>query len=577
MVRGESQAQMIASDASGGPAPTAARIQAHYRNGQVFITWDEPGGNTHNRRVYLSDEPITPRTLARATLLTEHLEPHSGKDWTVDPALCPRASGPPRGWIIETGNPPLDPDSGLFVHTVDKMDAPRLFFAVLSENERPADLRPGLNSLRDPVTVQADEIEAIYQLPGESPAAAAADKPLALYLHPHTSRPPGDFTHLVFGTRSMGWREGLPFKFKVSVLKDVVLVEPYDRVWINRCPTPAEASDAYDRKYRHIETWWYGTTDTIHLASAFDRGTPTNYTERILLWMIQWVQKTYKTDPNRTYGFGASMGTGIQRLALQNPRTFASVDVLVPLLDVEYETQIEPENIKRRIPAFGDLNTRCSDGIPLKDRFDLVDYVCSARHDLPFIVLRAGRQDTSVGWKRKPDYLSCIQQSRHGILAAWDNGDHVTAMRQPRHGFPDFRDYAWHIDHFALDKSYPAFGRYTLNDDFGDGARDDGDPAGYINHGLDWRILSDEQNEYELLVRHDCTAGTESFVDITPRRRQKFRPAPGTEITARNLDAAGRLIEEKNLTVDARGTITCERFRLTPGQQNRLRLLIHPQ
>ncbi len=549
-------------------AGTVSDVSANFKNGQVFLTWNEDVSNKENLRVYMSDEKITPLTVDKAVLLSNEVEAKSGNDWTVDPSMCPKATGPARGWIIDPAGEPLSVESGLFVHTVAESDPANAFFAVMGVNEEPSDIKIGANSLEKPVEISVGDIQAICQSAKEIPFRE--NMPLAVYLHPHTSRPSGEFTHLFFADKTMGWREGLPFKFKVSVLDEVILVEPYDRVWINRIPSAAEASQSYDRQYKHIESWWYGTNDRINRPEDLSNGVPTNYTERVLLWIISSVQKAYKTDPNRIYGFGVSMGTGIQRFALNYPNQFASIDVLVPIIDLKYEMEFEEGNIRRTIAAVGRLDRVCSDGMPFSERADLVKIACSANNDLPFVVLRAGRQDLSVGWNRKTSYIECMQRQHHGILAGWDNGDHSTAMRKSVESFPDFRDYKWHTERFALNKSYPAFSNFSLNDDMGSGSRTDGDLEGFINYGLDWSIIKDDSGRYEILIKNGHKKGVDVTVDITPRRRQLFMPRTGERVMAVNQNADGEIIDKKVLFVDEFGNITYSGFKLTDAKGNKM-------
>ncbi len=553
---------------------TVTDIDADSRNGQVFLAWSESGGGNSSLKVYMSDQQITHLTFDKAVLLTDELEPNSGNDWTVDPSMCPRTAGPARGWILDPAGVPLSVNSGLFVHTVTKDDPQMAFFAVLGANDDASDIKVGVNSLEKAVEISVGDIEAIYQLAEEVPFKK--NMPLAVYLHPHTSRPPGEFTHLFFADKTMGWRDGLPFKFKVSVLEDVILVEPYDRVWINRIPGAAEASQSYDRQYKHIESWWYGTNDKINSPKELANGIAVNYTERILLWMIGWVQKTYNTDPAKVYGFGVSMGTGIQRFALNYPNVFASVDVLVPIIDLKYEMELEEGNIKRTVAAVGPLDRLCSDGMPLSERFDLVKVAGSVNQDLPFIVLRLGRQDHSVGWNRKPEYVKCMQQQRNGILVGWDNGEHTTSMLKPIERFPVFRDYKWHTDRFALNKSYPAFSNFSLNDNMGNGSRTDGDLEGFVNYGLDWQIIKDESRRYEILITSKHAKAPGGVVDITPRRRQLFRPLTGGKVIAVNQTLDGKVVDKTMLTVDEFGNITYKGFKLTDAKGNKMTLVVKP-
>jgi hypothetical protein len=564
---------MVASNWQGRPA-VVSNVDAFYRDGQVFITWDEAAYNTEDMRVYISAESIDGTNLCDAVLLTDKLEAHSGNDWFDDPALCPKATGPRHGWVIEAGSEPLDADSGLFVHTVTGIDPGSAYFAVLPGSYDANSLVAGNNATTAGVAVQVATPQPIYQLAGTE--ISSGGLPLALYLHSHTSRPAGALTHLMFGDGSMGWREGLPTKFKVSVLSNVVLVEPYDRVWINRKLSGTETYEAYNTTYKNIESWWYGTNDKIYDGELRLTGTPTNYMERILLFMMDAVEGIYETDVNRVYAFGASMGTGVQRLVMENPDRFASVDVLVPFVDFAYEDGVE-SNAKRFGACCGDVNLICSDGMTLAERFDLVDFVGNTASDLPPVIIRIGRQDNSVYWQRKPAYISAMQQQRHELIAGWDNGTHSTAMRYAVSAFPSFRNYSWHIQRLALDLSYPAFTNFSLNENPGNGQRTDGDIVGFINRGLDWDGIIDTPGRYEIHI--SCTHPDAVYpvsTDITIRRRQDFVPGNGVNIAATNLDGNSQVIGSKNVTVDSAGRITFEDFSITSAGGNTLVFEVSP-
>lgn len=549
-------------------APVATNLIAQYRNGQVFLLWNQPKNDTHNFDVYISDEPITYNNFHKAEKIGFNIEPYSANDWFDDPTLCPLATGPKHGWITQAGSNPIDPNKGLFVHIVTSNDPCWSYFAVISDSQTAADLKTGQNSLAEPIEVSVSPIQAIWQLSTRQPTATG--KPLGIYLHSHTSRPGGQLTHLVFGDSSMGWRGGLPFKFKVSILPDIVLIEPYDRVWINRKLTDSETYEEYNCMYKNIESWWFGTNDKIYDPNLRLTGSPTNYTENLLLWMIDWVQNTYQTDPNKVYAFGASMGTGVQRLALQNPQRFAGVDLLVPFLDFSYVNGSE-NNAKRFEASCGGLNLICNDGKTLDERLDLVDFVNNYSSDLPFTIIRVGRQDKSVYWQRKPDFISFMQQQKHGLLAGWDNGTHSTAMRSHIDGFPDFREYQWFISRFALNKSYPAFSNFSLDDNPGNGNPIEGDIIGFINSGLDFSDILDTPDRYEITIycNHPETVFP-ATIDVTVRRRQVFKPSAGTIITGENYSQGTSLIQSQNVTIDSDGNITFTNFIINSPSGNKM-------
>ena len=557
---------------SAPPVAVVSNISAEYRHGQVFVQWDEALENSENLRLYMHSAPIVSNNLALAQLLEERINAHSANDWYDDPSECPNTSGPVHGWIVEDNGSALDWQNGLFVHTVEGTDPANAYFAVLSDGQGAGDLVAGGNSMTQSVAVSVAPIQAICQVDTNTVSwAEASNMPLAIYLHGHTGRPPA-LNYLIFGDKSMGWREGLPFKFKVEVLTsdNVVLVQPYNRVWINRKLSASETYETYNTLYKNIETWHYGTSDKIYDPVERYNGTVVNYTERLYLWMLDWVEQTYQTDTNKVYAYGVSMGTGVQRLAMQNPGRFASVDVLVPFVDWSYESGVE-SNAKRLEACCGPMSMPTSDGVALSNRVNLVEFMQNTTADLPHVTIRVGRTDGSVYWARKPPYMAAMQANRHGFLAGWDNGTHSTAMRESIPAFPDFRDYTYAINHFALNKSYPAFSNFSMNEDPGNGDKTDGDIVGFINRGLEWFGIVDQPDRYEVTIQstHPDTVYPVS-VDITPRNLQRFGLQPGQVIQMRNLAGNGAVVEEKEVAIDPNGLLTYEAFSITSAQGNTL-------
>lgn len=557
------------------PGPEGARVwnlSAACRKGQAFIQWRESTTNDQNLKVYIHTAPITPANFSQARLLEQRIEPHSANDWYEDIAESPTPADPPRGWILQDGGTGMDRTGGLFVHTVEASDPAQAFFAVLSDSQDEADLVAGQNSLTSAVAIAVAPVSPIWQLGlpnANSPPAVG--KPLALLLHSHMARPAGSSTYLIFGDKTMGWREGLPFKFNVSALNNVVLVEPYDRVWINRRLGASETYETYNTLYKNIETMHYGTSDRIYDPALRYGGTVVNYTERLHLRVLNWVEQVYRTDTNRVYAYGASMGTGALRLALQNPDRFASVDLLVPFVDWSYVNGSE-DDAKRLDAACGPMTMMTSEGIVLSNRVNLVGAVQNTTRNLPHIIIRAGRMDGSVYWFRKPAFMAAMQANRHGLIAGWDNGTHSTAMRTANiPAFPNFCDYAYASSHFARNISYPAFTGFSLNQNPGNGDKRDGDTTGFINRGLEWSEIVDVGNRYavKIQVTHPDVAYP-VVLDVTPRNLQNFLLRPGQTLRAQNRNSTGTLVDEKTITVDAAGRATYGTFRIDSAQGNTL-------
>lgn len=162
--------------------------------------------------------------------------------------------------------------------------------------------------------------------------------------------------YLVFGDATMGWREGLPFKFSVRIEADTVVVRPTDRVWINRAH-----QEAGDGGAPAIWTFWYGYNSHIFDRNIMATGVPTNYTERRNLWILNWLREQYQPDPNRWYCSGGSMGgCGTISFGLRHPELFAACHAHVPIvsyteLGARSASRLEPSCWTGPIPP--DLKT----------------------------------------------------------------------------------------------------------------------------------------------------------------------------------------------------------------------------
>ena len=142
---------------------------------------------------------------------------------------------------------------------------------------------------------------------------------------------------------------------------------------------------------------------------------------------------------------------------------------------------------------------------------------------------------------------------------------------QQHHELPDFWDYEYAVNHFALNKSYPAFSNFSLDEDPGNGDPADGDLVGFINRGLDWSGIVDQDDRYEIRVlsTHPDTVYPVA-VDVTLRNLQSFNPQPGQIFRVQNRDGSGTVVEEKDVSVDSNGLLTYETFFITSAQGNTL-------
>jgi hypothetical protein len=531
-----------------------SNIQIFLLHGQVAICWHE---NDHSvRQIMVSDEPITEINRKTARILVNEILSGSANDWFDDPDECQNAKGAPHGWILSPDTEPLKRTGGLFVHTFKNDDPLMLYFAVVGKEEK---VQPDRNATTQPVEKKIEKIRPIEQNHSVLEAMKKTPKglPILLHLHAHQGRPSQNMSHLIFGDETMGWREGLPFKFIVRVSKNHIRIEPFDRVWINRKMSAEEVVSEYYPGRRNIESWWFGTNNQINLPeSARKNDYVVNYTERWILYVLDWVIENYGADRNKIYASGISMGTGVLRLAMNNPNRFAVVDAMVPLIDMTYdEGKPKMNNTKRFKGIWGSPSIKIDAITPLEDRVNLVQFAEHHSEDLPYVIVRLGRQDYSVFWRRKPDFLRAMNNNRHGLLAGWDNGNHSTAMQKKIDHFPSFNDISWYEEHFTLNMSYPAISDCSLNSDAGNGEMNDGDLEGFINRGIDWKVLADEPKQYR--VHLFCTLDNAQYpitLSVTPRRLQQFHLFSGEKIQVEiNSDS---VLKQMEVIVNDKGLLT---------------------
>ena len=567
-------------------APDATKLRGFYRAGQVFLQWDEPEGLAGVRfRVLCSAEAITDANVADALVLGDYIMPGSSTDWWLNPETYgkPLSEYPEDqqpevvvdGWIIEEGGARIAPGNGLFVHTVKQATAGPRFYAVVSrpeEGERViGPVQPGVNSLAEPIAGAVAPVEPIWQGDPAAKPGPGAGQGLPLDLALHAKRGRGGMDWLVFGDAGLGWREGLAFKFGAAAGEDSVRVAPTDRHWIDRILT--DAFDSCNRLTPAIHSFWAGYNSRICDPAQMGEGTVVMYGERRVLWIVDWVQRYFGTDPMRSYAAGGSMGGCASfNIAFRHPEIFAAIAPNVGI--VAYQLREGPDSVRRVTAYMGPVDTPTEHGMTVAEWLDAGRFALDHQGEaLPFVIMSNGRQDTSIPWPANPPFYAAMQQARQGVIAAWNEGTHGEVATLLPDDIRERMSFAW-MHRFALDRSYPAFSKCTANDDPGEGPADSGDPVGYINRGLDWEQPIDEPARWEVTVRWSLEdTALPLRVDITPRRVQSFVLEPGEKVNADEYCLAREAgVGSRVLTADEHGLVTFEGAEMTGAAGIRLTL-----
>ena len=565
---------MHMSAVDGVAEPVVSDLQGQYRNGQVFLTWDEaesPAGTAFN--VYASAAPIASRNLRGAVKIGHHVERHSARDWWQNPAsfFADAEPGAPAGLVVEDGAAPLSPSGGLFVHTVTSEDAGPRYYAVTvvgTDGTEDTMLTPGDSTLRHPVHGEVAPVWPVYiGASGSGYAQGEAEgRPLIFGLSGRGSgytaggERPQKVNYMFFGDARQGWRAGLPFKFLVQITDAAVRVTPCARQWTGGRPL-LESRDKRDH-CPAINTWYYGYPERIYETLSYENKVIPNFTEEQILGIVRWAQDYLGADLDRSYLSGGSMGgSGSVSLGFHHPHIFTHIDVRVPA--VAYT----PEGNLHRLECFcGSLDETAVNhkGEPFLAHMNGILTAQHSRVDLPFLVMRSGRTDKSIPWANKPAFYRAMNTARQGFVAYWSNGGHADADRD----FPGNSHYAPAREKFGLDLSYLAFSNASHNSDPGNGDPEDGDPVGWINRGLDWEGIEDMPDGYAVTVlAYSEGLAYPVTVDVTLRRLQRFKVEAGEEVTVRVDGGDAEIVR-----ADDSGLITVREVRIADRKGTRIRV-----
>ena len=556
-------------------APVVRDLRGICRNGQVFLQWNEkdlPGDARLS--VWSSDKPLTQDNLKSSDRIAALLNPRSASDWwqDIDSFLVPRskkvkseeifagntASEKDKrrkitGFVIEEGGKALDPASGLHVHTPGPGQTGKRYFAVtVHHNTSPAVI--AFTSLKTPLDVKSGKVQAIRLKGAKLSRGCAKGLPLLISLHGRGGGAGVDArgnlrgTHLLFAPSGLAWREGIPFKFDLFVRKDHVLLSLFDRVWIGRTMKRGEYTDSRDA-VPAIATFWMGYNPEIAVSARGPKFRFDNFTERYILFVTRWVQEYLGTDVNRTYIQGGSMGgTGAVQLATHFPDRFAAVNALVPIYSYTWKKPQKGGTSAWRLTCSTGAFTAKNPAL-MPNGKDVLEYGDGAKNiavpgvDMPPIFATNGRNDTSMPWVNNPPFFAAADKAKQFISIFWNDGGHDMSKDAPA----DMKIKAADLFKFRLNESFPVFSRFSDNRNYGKGDPKDGDRIGWINRGIHWQNILDTPQKYEITLKvYHPQIKYPATADITIRRRQRFRFAPGTVLSFAYGKVKGQLRIDKD-------------------------------
>lgn len=494
---------------------------AFCRGGQVFLHWSDPDTQYTRYHIYRSSSIINADTLSEAQLIDSDSPLHSARDAAAVSAATRRGETPPnRGYRIFDLGEPLNPSDCLKVMSVSQSVSH--YYAIVgvkSDGAEDRTITSGKNSLASPISEatgttipvldeQGVQTVSGYDYPwktytwfkrvGESLFDGEATKVTITLPKPNLSGLYATILnlHAINGTN------------KIVTWWNIITISPMD------CSPKLPYGG---------NTWWYGYADSYPNVGT---GKVYNYTENMLLNMLQWAKSTFPVDPDRVSVAGGSMGaTGALSFGLRHPEIFSGISAVVPQVNPGLTGIGWSQSQLSAIWGLVQSNLPTNDGDGVWDRQNTTAYVANHTEDLPFIKVQNSKNDDILPWFQVPQFYKNLSSNGHGFIAAWGQGGHVGSSS----GLPsEYINYDIYTK-IRRNQSYPAISNSSVNNNPGDGDPTDGDSVGQMNAGYDWRIISDTPNEWAVDIKYTVT-GVTSTADVSVRRLQSFNFAAGDRL-----------------------------------------------
>ncbi|MCS6917234.1 MAG: MopE-related protein [Chitinophagales bacterium] len=534
-------------------------LSATYRNGQVFFTWNNTNDNKPIYKLYRSTSPITSGSQLSSCEFLGITNETSAKNYNLS-----AADGTDRYWVIEPNGNPLPSSKGLFVTTSVLNGYFYYAVTVTVNNVEDQTIVPGSNSLVVPVYETVEQPQ-----PFLLETRLINGKQVDVY---------GDFLtsqFAAYGPLQMkaGWMGYCFAVFRNNATQPVPLYVFFHAGGSNFMDRITEVSgneirlNVEDYFPSNENSGWLGThpsydpfkkkNNTVAPTSGYNYF----YSMLRIRRTIDFVVRNYPVDTTCISLEGTSFGSnGALFFALTYPELVASVRVSGGIFNFGFQNDYQPNctmntGKKNRLDGDKKLGTAASNLTewyfqqPTYDLLNACLQVHLRRHtDWPVIFSINGKRDDLIGWTEKIAWYDSVNSNAVGGYYFFDlrkhSGEGKTWHQLP---FDAFR--------YRTNVSYPAFSNCSANEDPGQGNDVTGDSVGSVNGYLDWsNPLSDDSLQWQIkifmrdlpTINGSKVAPDSCTVDLTPRRRQGFRPAPGSWVRWQ-VHHHGNLVQDDTL------------------------------
>lgn len=504
----------------------------NYTSGKEEVTWGElgkrfadisyegpiPRDQPHEIRypVYAHDRPISPRTIGQAELLAR-VAPGSIYNTRLVPGgdfISKRPDAVALRLAIEPGQP-LPPGSGLYVHTVHQ--GGKRYYAVVAAVD-------GVEN-----TVQLSDANAVGPVDQSagSPQPVLQDVPKA---HGHTG---AGITELRDGKKyheewysywAVPPNAPRPLRYDFAVgycphtlARPAPLEFTRGHTWGHtpEMPRPSVREGiVMSMSADSPNGMWTGINDARDTLGGIEDGVWQPQTHNRQETLIRWAAKRWPVDPQRiSSGLGAWGMWELRRSDLYSHVHGWGMP--------EVTKGFQVWNWSRG--AWG--QPEAYEGKPNdQNPFYLQDYsrfvLENPTRELPYFCIHTGwgAHFSEMGWPPFPRFARAMIDTKRAFTMYCGGGS------------PVGRAIADGVIVIRRNRSLPALGNCSLDDNLGEGDINSGVSFGQVNGYLLWdtETIVDRSGQWGVTVRLDDSAPLdECTVDLTPRRCQAFRPRPG--------------------------------------------------
>ncbi|MCS6917615.1 MAG: MopE-related protein [Chitinophagales bacterium] len=522
-------------------AQTVTGLQGFWRDGQVFLTWNEINNASAYYKIYRHTAPITSGSQLAACEYLGKVNSNSSVNHSLS-----YAEKTTRYLKIDPNGSYLSANSGLFVGLT--LAPGNYYYAVttVTNGTENTTIIAGSNSLTSPVAEQTARIVPVFQqtkkigplniniytvflsskyasgLPLMLDAAfvafdfavflnnASGNNPLRIFFH-------GGGTH---------------YLENIGVVDD-------NEVRINVESVYPDTS---------ISSEWWGANEQFDVFNNANNSAPpaagrnVNHGQQFVSVVIDWAIRNLPIDSNRIYLHATSDGsTPAFMYALTYPERIAAIKLAVGTFNLAFQNDWQANcalnsGKKKRKELDNRLGTVASN-LPTNLGINTYDALNGGwmigkypQRSFPFVYSINGKQDKQTGWTEKTQFYDSVNLHRFGGWFFWDNRTHDGAGKT-------WVDANFDLYRFRRNVSFPAVTYCSLNEHFGNGNGNDGAPYGTLNGAVDWNPNISETStswQVKLFVRNlkamfnttvvypdSCTS------DVTPRRLQSFTLTAG--------------------------------------------------